>query len=581
MNWERIIDAVNGRPQSLAWFARRRPNADAAALATLLLLDDAPHPAAALVAAATSPDRTAPLVHAALAPHIAPALADWRADSRWVDRAVGGSEWERLTSGIADLVGALRDHPAALHDAVAIVRCSGHSIDVAHCLAALGADGWRALTDDLGAALSARADPDDLGWVWDALDDAQRARVVQHAATSAYEAAQLIGRIGAAAWGATDPALRKRLIGAVVRSPLSAPDTAPAWPGMTDDERARLATAIIRQGDATGAFHLLDDLGAAGRATLTADLRAALERRAMEHPDAWLVLALRAADAGWNALTADARAAVLAAAEEQPQRVPDLLRVVGAAGWTAMSADERERIIAIMRCTPNVFFRCPPALWGALGGDDPPPPRTMPRDAADHWRAEDADADLGALPPSHQTLVLALAPWRTEDATKDSVRVPRLCMAWHALTVDARVALVLAHPSVLAAVAAAARLRGGGDAVLDAVGETVARWAAMTDGAAAKGIVGAMLRTPDDRRAWMTSFAPTAADPPEAWTAWRAAARRGLVADIEVCARLAATERRTSESRRGALRRRATAPCRPRKRNAHVRPTCMGPTEIG
>ena len=43
--------------------------------------------------------------------------------------------------------------------------------------------------------------------------------------------------------------------------------------------------------------------------------------------------------------------------------------------------------------------------------------------------------------------------------------------------------------------------------------------ATATVGAAARRIVGAMLQTSDDRRAWMSSFAPTDDDSPEGWAA--------------------------------------------------------------
>ena len=539
MDWTIILDAATGRAEALNRVVRRSSN-DHAALQPLLLLEEAPHPAAALVAVATVREDLAPPIQAALAPHVAPALAAWRADPHWAERAVGDQARRNLPWGVAGLVGALRADPAALHDAVAIVVRDGDAEAVAHCIGALGVTGWRALADDRRAALLQKARVSAFGRVWEALDDAQRTTAALRAESGhPFIAAGLIGWIGAAAWRATDdPPLRRRLIDAVASQPRWVPTTAPAWAGMTAAERETLARAVIKRCDSQTVFCLLGDLGAAGRATLTADLRAALEARARTH-DPWRVLALRAADVGWDALIAEERSAVLAAAEEQPRRVPDLLRAVGVAGWTAMRADEQERIAVAVRREPDALFACPPSLWGALAVAALPPATAM-KDAAHHWRTEDAAADLDGLPPAHQALVLALAPWRPEDATKDSVRVRRLRAAWDALPDDERAALATVHPSVLAPIVAAARLRGGAATTIDAVGETVARRAAATDSAAAKRIVGAMLRTSDDWRAWMASFAPSAADPPEVWEAWRRAAQCGLVADVTLCARLAA-----------------------------------------
>ena len=59
-------------------------------------------------------------------------------------------------------------------------------------------------------------------------------------------------------------------------------------------------------------------------------------------------------------------------------------------------------------------------------------------------------------------------------------------------------------------------------------------------------VVGAMLRTPARWRSWMGGFAPIAADSPDVWATWIAAARRGGIADLALCARLAAKEREES-----------------------------------
>ena len=542
-SWTVIGDAAAGRREALAEIVQRGTDADVAALALLLLLDDAPHPAAALVAAARSPDRIARLVRAALEPHVAPALADWRDDPRWDDLAVGDLTRWRLTWGVAGMVGALRDDPAALRDAAAIVLRDGGHTGVSLCLNALGADGWTALGEDQRAALLARAAPDDLGRVWGALDDAQRAAAAQRAARCSDVAANLIGRIGAAAWDATDRALRERLIDAVARNPWSVHEAAPAWSGMTDDERVRVATSVIASGRDWRAFKLLDALGYAGCAPLSTALRAEIETRAQAY-HAWRVLALRAADAGWTALSAKERDTVAATVAKGGTRVAEFLRIVGVTGWNALRADERARLAAVVRCAPDALVRCPPALWVDLAGADLPPATKVEPHAARHWRAEDVDADLGRLPPPHQALVLALAPWRPDDVATDSVRIQRLRAAWDQTPADERVALATAHPTAPAVVAAVARMSGGMDAGIDAVGETVVRIAMARGGArAATRAVGGMLRASARWRPWMGAFPPADDDPPETWAAWIAAARRGGLPDLAVCARLAAKER--------------------------------------
>ena len=544
MDWGVILNAVLGHPAEIDFIVRFGGDDYRVALATPLLLDEAPHPTAALAVAAGMlwPQRLQPIL-AALAPQIDAALAAWRADPHWAERAVGAKAQPLVLWNVVRMVRVQHDGAAALRDAVAVVLHSGDPAAINRCLETLGADGWATLEDDLRAALLARASAAAHGRVWTALDDAQRTAAAQAVETDSFLAARLIGAIGAVAWSTTDPTLRDRVIDVVAQQPSSVSMTAPAWPGMTDGERNRLATSVIAQGGAWDAFRLLDDLGAAGRATLTADLRAALERRAMEHPDAWRVRLMRVADIGWDALPEDERRVMLAAADQEAEKGAVLLCVVGAAGWRAMSADEQSRLAAVVRRMPIDLFRCPPTLWTDLAGDALPSATTMSWIATLSWRVEDADADLGVLPAAHRAVVLALAPWRAEDAAKDSVRAQRLRAAWTALPDDERVALATAQPHVLATVAAAARLAGGASAARAAVGATAARVVTATGGADAKRAVGAMLRTPARWRSWMIAFAPTAGDPPDVWKTWRAAARRGAIPDPALCARLAAKER--------------------------------------
>ena len=552
MDWNVILDAMDGRTWSLERIVWRACD-ERAALATLLLLEETPHPTAALVAVATIPGRDAPPIQAALAPHGAPALAAWRADPQWPGDAVGAETRRGLTCGVADLVGVLRADPAARRDAVAVVLRDGDDLGAGYCLKGLGADGWSALDADLRAALLQNAPADAHGRVWDALTDAQRAAAVQAASSRPSIAARLIGAIGAA-WTTTDPALRERLIDAVARNPWSVHEAAPAWSGMTDDERVRVATSVIASGRDWRAFKLLDALGYAGCAPLSTALRAEIETRAQAY-HAWRVLALRAADAGWTALSAKERDTVAATVAKGGTRVAEFLRIVGVTGWNALRADERARLAAVVRCAPDALVRCPPALWVDLAGADLPPATKVEPHAARHWRAEDVDADLGRLPPPHQALVLALAPWRPDDVATDSVRIQRLRAAWDQTPADERVALATAHPTAPAVVAAVARMSGGMDAGIDAVGETVVRIAMARGGArAATRAVGGMLRASARWRPWMGAFPPADDDPPETWAAWIAAARRGGLPDLAVCARLAAKER---EDRlpTGALRR--------------------------
>ena len=534
MNWRWIIRAADGRMTAIERIVRRRTDDDCAALATLLLLDETPPAAAALVALPVMPLP----VQAALAEAIEPALAAWRADPQWPGRAVSARARLRLVWGVAAAVRVLRAAPAALHNAVAVVLRSGVSDAVAHCIDALGVAGWRALADDQRAALLARADVEAIGGVWSALDEAQRAATAQRAALHPENAARLIASIAADDWQATAPTVRTFLIDAAAGDPWNIHYAAPAWAGMTSDERARLMTAIYEHNSWMPANMLIAELGVAGLAALPVDQRVALAVKArLEEIVTWPVSSVSSA-AQWDALTEEERGAVLVSAQRAAARAARLLRVVGAARWETFPQNDRKRIAALIRRSPSALFACPPAVWADVAGDRLPPATEAGARAAHHWRAEDADADLGGLPPAHQALVFALAPWRAADAASDSVRMQRLRVAWESMTTDERVALATAHPSVLAVVAADARRRGAPAVVAD-VGETVARLAAATGGGEAPRSVGVTLRSPDHWRTWMTFFAPTDADPPETWEAWRRAARYGRIPAPEVCVRLA------------------------------------------
>ena len=553
MNWRMIIGAVDGRSDALNWIASRAPDHEVGALLALLLLEEAPHAAAALIASAMAPANLAAPIQAALASHVAPALAAWRDDSLWRKRAIDDAVTRRRFAwGVAVMSGALHDHAAAQHDAVAIVLRDGDEPCIARCLEALGADGWRGLDSDLRAALQEKAPSFAFGWVWDALDDALRETAAEQAATDSFTAGRLIGAIGDA-WRTTAPKVRARLINAVMSRMEGMVMTAPTWTSMTEDERETLVKAAITCDNAWSVCNLIASLGPAGRATLTDAQRATLESCApMSHT--WDVLRYRAADVGWTSLSVEERGLALAEAERTPWRVSALLGVVGAAQWGAMREDERSRLIAAVRHRPDVLFACPPALWGDLADGAAPPARRIMHASVVEWRAEDAAADLSRLSAAHQAVVLALAPWRRNDGATNPARGSRLLALWGEMTADEQAEVGAALPLVLAVVAACARRRGGGTDAINAVGNAVAQSAAMTADAESKRMVGAMLCSADDWRDWMGAFAPTDADSSEVWDAWEHAAQRGLVPDVAIGARLAA--RRQGRMRdRGAFQR--------------------------
>ena len=577
--------------------AEKDADRDTARVMTAVSLDESPPAAAALGAAAAALERMRgiePLIHAALAPQIAAALAAWRADPTWADHiAAAYSEAKVMNVVLIDIsmrsrqIAALRDAPAALHDAVTALRDAvaimvrlDQRWSVAPCLEALGADGWRALEADQRNALLTRAAPDELGCIWGALDEKQRTATVNalasvtreladtaaqrlaaqaraaaeawteeaqgetdpekaaqiaaaadllaHAALLAEDSdaamrvkavheaqaaaivvmaaappapvadsvaaiwkvtgeldvllaeeasavARFIGRIGADGWKAFDANLRERLINIVVRPPRPVLSTAPAWSGMTHDERDLLTTALVKEGNGMVALLLLKQMGPEGRKNLSVQQNDKITTLAMKAGNAWSVASLLAPVIGWDALSDEVRRTVIEEMETLSSLASDVLRGAGVAGWSAMSDDVRRRFIAAVRSVPQAIFRCPPALWFDIAGDALHSVRHIWWSDVMSWHAEDADADLGNVSKMHQALVLALAPWRIEDVAPDSVRMRRLSDVWNALTEEERVDLVLAHPFVLAAVAAAARVCGGPEAARAAVGETAAR----------------------------------------------------------------------------------------------------------
>ena len=139
-----------------------------------------------------------------------------------------------------------------MRDAVAIVLRDDAPWSIEIRLAARGAAGWRALGDDLRAALLQQARRLCARSGLERAAAAPRAAAVEAASSQPSIAARLIGRIGAAAWRAADPALRETLMNAVLRDPPWIAVTAPAWPGMTDDERDALRAGGDHAGRCSG-----------------------------------------------------------------------------------------------------------------------------------------------------------------------------------------------------------------------------------------------------------------------------------------------------------------------------------------
>ena len=549
IEWPVIFNAANGHAKSLNRIARGIVVDGGEALAALALMDDHPHPAAVMVAVADTRWLTgAPLINAALAPHVATALAVWRADPEWLSRALSYDALVRVASGVARMLGDLRAYPDALHAAVDVAlhyRAGNASFKD------FGEDDWQALTDEQRAAIIVSSFPEPLGEIWGYLDDSQRTIAVEGGARTPPFAARLIIRIDPAAWKETDQNLRRTLIERVASDRPSITDTAPAWAGLTTDDHETLVNAVMQYEDRDAIlFRLLDKMGSAGRKALTADLRAKIETIA-QNRDAQVILAWRGVDAGWDKASDEERQAVIAAVERLPWIGPSLLRAIGIAGWNAMTADEKARIAAAVRRDSRTFFHCPPALWGALAGDALPPAKDIWPDARRYWRAEDAAADLSLLSPAHQATVLACAEWLPEDVAATTDRLTRFLDAWNKMTEDERRALMTIDSTAPITVAAAARLTGD-SAAMDAVGQVISQSITAGGGHAAKRLVGDMLHSPDDWRRWMRAFAPTDGDSPDVWAAWNDAAERGCVPDADLCARLA--ERRAA-ARRCAQRR--------------------------
>ena len=162
MDWTVIRDAATGRANALNRVVRRSSD-ECAALGTLLLLEETPHPAAAPVAAARSPNEIAPLVRAALAPLVAPAA--WRADPHCRNGAGDATTVARLTRGSPTWSArcGIVPSPCATPQPWSCAMALSTPSDVSSPRAAPPAGGgWRTIS----AALPACDAPADLGRVW-------------------------------------------------------------------------------------------------------------------------------------------------------------------------------------------------------------------------------------------------------------------------------------------------------------------------------------------------------------------------------------------------------------------------------
>ena len=505
MDWTCTLSAALGRSDALARLLDDSENQDQdlLMLATLALTSPAPPPATALAtatAAIRSADGIAPLLVRAFRDSLREAIAAWRQDATWPHAAVG-CRAPFLLWRMARILRYLYDPPAraadadehvgsgvgaadaaTIADAVAIVLRDGDVHAVCACIESLDAPAWRTLDEAQRAALFARGSDGwvyVLGAVWTGLAPEQRARVVRFIESERRSQAPfLVGRIGAAAWRRTEPALRQRLIGVVVHEGRDISACAPAWHGMLARERDRVVAAMIAQNNAWDAWRLLEDIGADGRTLLAGGQRRSMDQLiAKDYP--WASMLIRAADKNreWIGLPHADRCTALQKAEMNARLAAELLHAVGVAGWTAMRDDERARVLRGVRRARDGVFWLPPAFWKEAFADSPPPLTACPAPAAKTWRIDGA---LGDLSPPYRALALALAPWTDADLRGATDRMAHLTTAWRATDEATRLAAISAHPQMPAAVAAAARLLGDRAAGNDVFGCIVA--AATQDG---------------------------------------------------------------------------------------------------
>ena len=549
MDWTSTLSGARGRRDALKWMLRTASAAEQSLFVTLVILDPSPEPPTALTAAtlavSDSPMRTvAPLVLPLLAPQVRAATSAWRSHPTWARTVVGDHGHDRLIRGVASIARLFRGDAATLDAIVTLALHDGDAAALDRCAESLGADGWRAADPRLRAEAEHRmriATPTAFGFVWDALDDAQRVAVVQRLEDSD-DAAELIGRIGAAAWQATDRTLRRRLIETATLHPWRLDRCASAWGGMDDDEIASIAAAAADHESDRAASALLSRIGRIGRKRLGVNQRAALERSAAAS-DAWTVFLLRAQDFPWSRFPRRMRDRAILEAERAPDFAAALLCAVGTDGWRAMSRTEQEGVrIGALRQS-SWFFRCPPALWADIAAGVPPPIAACPYDAAGDWTLDDLPA---SLPPLYHTLALGAAPWNDADGAgagrRTARRMTQLLAAWRALSDSERRSVAHACPHALPAVAVAARRRRR-RRVQETIAEAIA-WAALADRAPQDELALLIADRTHNGACWraaMEHAVVTEQDSPEVWEAWRKAARRGWVGRLDLCARSAAS----------------------------------------
>ena len=381
MNWTQIINAAAGQADALVSIMHREPDRTHAALATLLLLDDAPHPTTALV---VLPMTSLP-VQAALAAHVAPALAAWRADPLWPERAVSRQARERLAWCVVGMVVALREHPAAQRDAIDLVLDHGDEWNTAlaasFLLDRLGPAGRATLTDDQRARLESLAMAQD-AWSdlkrritdagrgtapvtgWGAASVEDRSAALAAAEQSAMCAADLLRTVGAAGWDAMSPDEQARIATVIRANPRSIVHCPPAlWRALAVHPlppATEMPTSVIGGWRAEDVDVDLSHLPPAHRAVLLGSAMWRWDDVAKES-----VRMQRLCDA-WNEMTADERVDVatahpfvLAAVAAAARRRGDVTAAIHTVGETfarivAATADtEARRAVAAMLREPN------------------------------------------------------------------------------------------------------------------------------------------------------------------------------------------------------------------------------------
>lgn len=546
MDWNRTLRAAMHRRAARTWMLNDALIGEVAAFTSLVVLESEPSPPNALIVAsrlmATPLD---PLPGLVLSPALRRAIAAWRRHPSWLRAAIGDDRFRRLTWGVARAIAVFRHDAAARNDAIDVILRDGDAVDVARCVKELGESGWQALDDARRDALFSAMRRSAIcasGTIWPVLSEARQAAVVDCAVARPQTVAPLIGAIGAPAWQATTPALRRRLIAAAAEHLDAIAECAAAWDGMDDDEIDRIVAAVVAAGRRAEARSLLDRLDCSGRKRLTDEQRAALETLARE-VDPWSVILMRGMDYGWNGLTQEERnAALQAAAWGASPGIAALRRAIVGDERTAMTDVARNRLTGGERCPIPSVLDASPFRWRRIANGTLPPiaddPSDEPTDAPDGGIIAKG---IYRLPAEQRAFILNLAPWMIADIQSATGRAFRLAARWRAMADDERVAFVREQPLNLPSVAVAARWSGDGDAA----GAVVAVICGMAvRAAAAQGDISTFLlarRVAGAQWPHALHIAESSGPmTPQERTVWRLAAQRGWVADPARCATLIA-----------------------------------------